>query len=122
MTRTVPDPHRPFGRRLTAMGTPLRPDGSLDVDGAARLATYLVDEQGNDALVISGTTGEAPTTSDGEKETPLRAVIEAVGHRAPRGAGARAHRTQPPLALPRPPADHGAARPVPRAPPRTHPA
>src|SRR2546421_8339628 len=72
----------PFGRLLTAMVTPLRPDGSLDADGAARLATHLVDEQGNDGLVINGTTGEAPTTTDAEKDTLLRAVVEAVGKRA----------------------------------------
>ncbi|HEY3503644.1 MAG TPA: 4-hydroxy-tetrahydrodipicolinate synthase [Actinocatenispora sp.] len=76
------DPRRPFGRLLTAMVTPFGPDGALDVDGAQRLAEYLVDEQGNDGLVISGTTGEAPTTSDREKETLLRAVVEAVGDRA----------------------------------------
>jgi 4-hydroxy-tetrahydrodipicolinate synthase len=72
----------PFGRLITAMVTPLRPDGSLDVEGAARLAAYLVDEQGNDGLVVSGTTGEGPTTTDGEKETLLRAVLDAVGDRA----------------------------------------
>lgn len=76
------DDRRPFGRLLTAMVTPFRADGKLDVDGAARLASYLVDEQGNDGLVISGTTGESPTTTDAEKETLLRAVIEAVGDRA----------------------------------------
>lgn len=73
---------RPYGRLLTAMVTPFAPDGTLDVEGAAKLATYLVDEQRNDALVISGTTGESPTTSDTEKDTLLRAVIEAVGDRA----------------------------------------
>ncbi|WP_326554799.1 4-hydroxy-tetrahydrodipicolinate synthase [Micromonospora sp. NBC_01813] len=72
----------PFGRLLTAMVTPLSDDGSLDLDGAARLASYLVDEQANDALVISGTTGESPTTTDEEKEQLLRVVIEAVGDRA----------------------------------------
>lgn len=76
------DTRRPFGRLLTAMVTPFRSDGSLDVDGASRLATYLVDEQRNDALVINGTTGEAPTTTDDEKETLLRMVVEAVGDRA----------------------------------------
>lgn len=81
------DPQRPFGRLLTAMVTPMRPDGSLDPEGAARLATYLVDEQRNDALVINGTTGEAPTTTDAEKETLLRAVVEAVGDRAQIVAG-----------------------------------
>jgi 4-hydroxy-tetrahydrodipicolinate synthase len=78
---------RPFGRLLTAMVTPLRPDRTLDVDGAGRLASYLVDEQRNDALVINGTTGEAPTTTDAEKETLLRAVVEAVGDRAKVVAG-----------------------------------
>jgi 4-hydroxy-tetrahydrodipicolinate synthase len=76
------DPGRPFGRLATAMVTPLGPDGSLDLDGAARLAGYLVDEQGNDALVVSGTTGESPTTTDAEKELLLRAVVDAVGNRA----------------------------------------
>jgi 4-hydroxy-tetrahydrodipicolinate synthase len=76
------DARRPFGRLITAMVTPFRADGSLDTDGAAALATHLVDDQGNDGLVISGTTGESPTTSDAEKETLLRAVLEAVGDRA----------------------------------------
>jgi 4-hydroxy-tetrahydrodipicolinate synthase len=71
----------PFGRVLTAMVTPFTADGALDVDGAQRLATTLVDT-GNDGLVISGTTGESPTTTDAEKETLLRAVVEAVGDRA----------------------------------------
>ena len=69
---------RPFGRLLTAMVTPFTPDGSLDLEGAARLAAHLVDEQRNDALVVSGTTGESPTTTDAEKETLLRVVIDAV--------------------------------------------
>lgn len=76
------DTSRPFGRLLTAMVTPFTSEGALDLDGAARLATYLVDEQANDALVINGTTGESPTTTDAEKENLLRAVVEAVGDRA----------------------------------------
>ncbi|BCJ54806.1 4-hydroxy-tetrahydrodipicolinate synthase 2 [Actinoplanes sp. NBRC 14428] len=76
------DPARPFGRLITAMVTPFAADGSLDADGAAALATYLVDEQRHDALVISGTGGESPTTTDAEKETLLRVVTEAVGNRA----------------------------------------
>jgi 4-hydroxy-tetrahydrodipicolinate synthase len=82
MTSTPIDNARPFGRLLTAMVTPMTADGSVDVDGAARLATYLVDEQHNDALVISGTTGESPTTTDAEKDTLLRTVVDAVGDRA----------------------------------------
>ena len=77
----------PFGRMLTAMVTPMTADGELDTDGAARLATYLVDEMRNDGLVISGTTGESPTTSNQEKDRLLRAVIEAVGDRAAVVAG-----------------------------------
>jgi 4-hydroxy-tetrahydrodipicolinate synthase len=83
-----PDEVRPFGRLVTAMVTPFTPSGELDVDGAQRLATYLVDEQRNDGLVISGTTGESPTTTDEEKDRLLRAVVEAVGDRASVVAGA----------------------------------
>jgi 4-hydroxy-tetrahydrodipicolinate synthase len=76
------DAARPFGRVLTAMVTPFTPAGELDLDGAAALATHLVDRGGNDGLVVSGTTGESPTTSDREKEALLRVVVEAVGDRA----------------------------------------
>lgn len=74
-------PAPPFGRLLTAMVTPFTDDGELDATGAAELATYLVDELGHDGLVISGTTGECPTTSDAEKNALLEAVVEAVGDR-----------------------------------------
>ncbi|MBO0869112.1 MAG: 4-hydroxy-tetrahydrodipicolinate synthase [Micromonosporaceae bacterium] len=92
---------RPFGRLLTAMVTPFNPDGSLDLDGAGRLATYLVDEQGNDGLVVSGTTGESPTTSDAEKESLLRAVVEAVGDRAHVVAGVGTYDTHHSIELAR---------------------
>src|SRR5437762_4904184 len=101
MTSRVTDPRRPFGRLLTAMVTPMRPDGSLDLDGATRLATHLVDEQGNDGLVISGTTGEAPTTTDAEKEALLRAVVEAVGDRAHVVAGVGTNDTRHTIELAR---------------------
>jgi 4-hydroxy-tetrahydrodipicolinate synthase len=78
----TPMPVPPFGRLLTAMVTPFTADGSLDLDAAASLATYLVDELGHDGLVVSGTTGESPTTSDAEKADLLRVVLEAVGDRA----------------------------------------
>jgi len=64
------------------MVTPFLEDASLDLDGAVRLATHLVDDDRHDGLVLSGTTGESPTTSDAEKESLLCAVIEAVGDRA----------------------------------------
>ncbi|AGZ45425.1 4-hydroxy-tetrahydrodipicolinate synthase [Actinoplanes friuliensis] len=87
------DHPRPFGRLLSAMVTPFTADGSLDVDGAAKLATWLVDEQGHDGLVISGTGGESPTTTDAEKETLLRVVVEAVGDRARIVAGVGTNNT-----------------------------
>ncbi|TQS44814.1 4-hydroxy-tetrahydrodipicolinate synthase [Cryptosporangium phraense] len=82
------DPRRPFGRVLTAMVTPFGADGSLDLKGAQKVAEHLVDVGGNDGLIVNGTTGEAPTMSDAEKESVLRAVIEAVGDRATIVAGA----------------------------------
>ena len=66
-----------FGRVMTAMVTPFTEDGSLDVDGAASLARWLQD-QGNEGLVVAGTTGESPTMSDAEKLTLWEAVAEAV--------------------------------------------
>ncbi len=71
----------PFGRVLTAMVTPFTDDGALDLDAAQALANHLVDN-GNDGLVVSGTTGESPTTSDDEKVALVRAVVDAVGDRA----------------------------------------
>src|SRR3990170_834044 len=55
-----------FGQVLTAMVTPFGADGSLNVDGARKLATHLVDN-GSDGLVVAGTTGESPTLSHDEK-------------------------------------------------------
>ncbi|GAA0519716.1 4-hydroxy-tetrahydrodipicolinate synthase [Saccharopolyspora subtropica] len=85
---------RPFGRVLTAMVTPFDESGKLDLKLAQELATYLVDKVGNDGLVVNGTTGESPTTSDHEKEQLLRAVVEAVGDRATVVAGAGTNNTE----------------------------
>lgn len=82
----------PFGRVLTAMVTPFRPDLSLDLDAVQELATYLVDN-GNDGLVVNGTTGESPTTTDHEQELVVRAVVDAVGDRAMVVAGASSNDT-----------------------------
>lgn len=95
------DSRRPFGRLLTAMVTPLQADGALNLDGAGRLATYLVEEQGNDALVVNGTAGESATTTDAEKETLLRAVVEAVGDRAKVLAGVGTNDTRHTIELAR---------------------
>ncbi|MET7475830.1 4-hydroxy-tetrahydrodipicolinate synthase [Streptomyces sp. NPDC005648] len=73
--------HAPFGRALCAMITPFTADGGLDLDGAQRLADHLVS-RGCDGLVLSGTTGESPTTTDAEKAALVEAVREAVGGRA----------------------------------------
>ncbi|MGY1738769.1 MULTISPECIES: 4-hydroxy-tetrahydrodipicolinate synthase [unclassified Geodermatophilus] len=81
------DPARPFGRVITAMVTPLAEDGSIDLAGAQELAAHLVDRQAHDGLVVLGTTGEAPTLSDGEQHAVLEAVIDAVGDRASVVAG-----------------------------------
>ncbi|UQX10179.1 4-hydroxy-tetrahydrodipicolinate synthase [Candidatus Mycobacterium methanotrophicum] len=86
------DVHSSLGTLLTAMVTPFGPDGALDAPAAARLATHLV-EAGCDGLVLSGTTGESPTTTDDEKLTLLRTVLEAVGDRARIIAGAGTYDT-----------------------------
>ncbi|MEU4803350.1 4-hydroxy-tetrahydrodipicolinate synthase [Actinosynnema sp. NPDC023587] len=74
-------PGRPFGRVLTAMVTPFDASGALDLDKAQHLAEHLVG-RGSDGLVVNGTTGESPTTTDAEKADLIRAVVEAVGDRA----------------------------------------
>ncbi len=76
----------PFGRALCAMITPFTESGALDLDGAQQLAERLV-AGGCDGLVLSGTTGESPTTTDAEKSALVRAAAEAVGDRAAVVAG-----------------------------------
>ncbi|MGW3207421.1 4-hydroxy-tetrahydrodipicolinate synthase [Streptomyces sp. NPDC001135] len=76
----------PFGRTLCAMITPFTEAGALDLDGARKLAAWLVAE-GCDGLVLNGTTGESPTTTDTEKAELIAAVREAVGDRASLVAG-----------------------------------
>ncbi|MEV6122352.1 4-hydroxy-tetrahydrodipicolinate synthase [Streptomyces sp. NPDC052077] len=81
-----PRPAAPFGRALCAMVTPFTEEGALDLDGAGRLAARLVAD-GCDGLVLSGTTGESPTTTDEEKAALVGAVREAVGAGVPLVAG-----------------------------------
>lgn len=76
----------PFGTVLTAMVTPFHEDGSVDLDGVQRVARHLVDH-GHDGLVVSGTTGEASTTTKEEDGEILAAVKDAVGDRATLVAG-----------------------------------
>jgi len=79
-------PEAPFGRVLTAMATAFHDDGSVDLEGTARIATHLVDH-GHDGVVVSGTTGESATTSVAEDGEILAAVRDAVGDRAKVVAG-----------------------------------
>ena len=74
------------------MVSPMKPDGSLDLAAAQQLAVHLMDN-GHDGLVVNGTTGESPTTTDSEKVDLVRAVVEAVGDRAHIIAGAGSNNT-----------------------------
>jgi len=85
-------PPAPFGRVLTAMVTAFRDDGDVDLDGTARVAAHLADH-GHDGIVVSGTTGEAPTTTTEEDGQILRAVIDAVGDRVTVVAGVGTNNT-----------------------------
>ncbi|MGH3865147.1 MAG: 4-hydroxy-tetrahydrodipicolinate synthase [Pseudonocardiaceae bacterium] len=98
---------RPFGRVLTAMVTPFAADGELDLDTAEKLAHQLV-ERGCDGLVVNGTTGESPTTTDAEKADLVRAVVAAVGDRAAVVAGAGTYDTAHSVRLARQAARAGA--------------
>ena len=100
-------PARPFGALLTAMVTPMTDDGALDLDAAERLAVELVDA-GHDGLVLNGTTGEAPTTSDREKADLVRVVVRALGGRALVLAGAGSNDTRHAVAMARDAAEAGA--------------
>lgn len=96
-----------FGTVGVAMISPFDADGELDLVAAEKLATHLVD-LGNDAIVVSGTTGESPTTSDKEKAALIRAVRSAVGTRAKVIAGVGTNDTQHSVELAREAAEAGA--------------
>lgn len=84
------DPY--FGHLITAMVTPFTKDDRIDYRAFEALAAKLVDE-GNDALVVSGTTGETSTLEDDEKEGLVRAAKSAVGGRAKIIAGTSTNHT-----------------------------
>lgn len=96
-----------LGRVLTAMVTPMDADGRVDVEAAAALAEHLLT-MGHDGLVVNGTTGESPTTSDEEKAALLRAVCEVVRGRAAVVAGVGTNDTAHTRALARQAAAAGA--------------
>jgi 4-hydroxy-tetrahydrodipicolinate synthase len=81
-----------LGEVLTAIVTPFREDGSVDLDAFRRLAAHLVDD-GSDGLVVTGTTGESPTLSDDERVELWRAAVETVGDRATVVAGTGTYST-----------------------------
>lgn len=87
-----------FGQLLTAMVTPFDPKGEVDYEGARTLARQLVDD-GNDGLVICGTTGEAPTLSSTEKVELWKAVKDAVGEKIPVIAGTGSYCTRSTIEL-----------------------
>jgi 4-hydroxy-tetrahydrodipicolinate synthase len=93
---------------LVAMVTPMTDQGLVDEAGTRRLAAYLVDEMRCDGLVVSGTTGESPTTSDAEKTRLIQNVVEAVGDRATVVAGVGTYDTAHSVELARAAADAGA--------------
>ena len=97
-----------FGRVLVAMVTPFTPDGDLDLKGAQELAAHLVDNGAADGLVVNGTTGEAPTTTDAEKAQVIKAVTEAVGDRAQVLAGVGTNSTRHTIELSRQAEENGA--------------
>src|SRR5699024_7356227 len=85
-------PPRSFGSVCVAMVTPMHPDGTLDIPAAQRLARHLVSS-GADALLLSGTTGESPTTHQPEKDELVTAVVEEIGDDAMIIAGAGSNDT-----------------------------
>jgi 4-hydroxy-tetrahydrodipicolinate synthase len=70
-----------LGEVLTATVTPFDADGAVDYERYRELCAFLVDN-GSDGVVVSGTTGESPTLSDGERVELLRVAIDAIGDRA----------------------------------------
>ncbi|KAA1376482.1 4-hydroxy-tetrahydrodipicolinate synthase [Aeromicrobium fastidiosum] len=107
MTSPLASEAAPFGRVLTAMVTPFTVDGELDLDAAQKVASHLVDH-GNDGLVVSGTTGESPTTTVEEDGRLLAAVLEAVGDRATVVAGVGTNDTRHSVELAEQAKKHGA--------------
>ena len=70
-----------LGEVLTAIVTPFRPDGAVALDRFRALCRYLV-ENGSDGLVVTGTTGEAPTLSDDERFALYEAAVDEIGGHA----------------------------------------
>jgi len=82
-----------LGELLTAIVTPFRADGSVDIDSFRALARHLV-ENGSDGLVVTGTTGESPTLADEERFELYAAAVDEVGERATVVAGTGTYDTR----------------------------
>jgi len=100
-------PAAPFGRMLTAMATAFHPDGGHDLEGTQQVAKHLL-ANGHDGLVVSGTTGESPTTTTDEDGETLAAVRDAVGPDVPIVAGVGTNDTRTSLVLARQAREKGA--------------
>jgi 4-hydroxy-tetrahydrodipicolinate synthase len=96
-----------LGRVITAMVTPFKADGSLDLDGARTLAEHLV-AHGSDGIVVCGTTGESPTLTHQEKHDLWSAVAQEVRGKASVIAGTGTYSTSESIELTRTAADAGA--------------
>jgi 4-hydroxy-tetrahydrodipicolinate synthase len=97
----------PFGHVLTAMVSPMRADGSLDLDSTRRLVAHLL-ENGHDGIVVNGTTGESATLSDDESVELVRVVAEAASGRAAVVAGVGSNATAHSVEMARRAVDAGA--------------
>ena len=97
----------PFGHVLTAMVSPMRADGSLDLDSTLRLVAHLLDS-GHDGIVVNGTTGESATLSDDESIELVRVVAEAAAGRAAVVAGVGSNATAHSVEMARRAVDAGA--------------
>ncbi|MDQ3766914.1 MAG: 4-hydroxy-tetrahydrodipicolinate synthase [Actinomycetota bacterium] len=95
-----------FGQVITAMVTPFNPDGSLNLDGARKLAAHLVDN-GSDGIFVTGTTGESPTLSHAEKLSLFSGIVEEVSGHAKVIAGTGTYNTSESVELTREAADKG---------------
>jgi 4-hydroxy-tetrahydrodipicolinate synthase len=81
-----------LGEVLTAMVTPLQPDGAVDYDRFRSLARHLV-ENGSDGLVVAATTGESPTITDDERIELIATAVDEVGDGATVVAGTGTYST-----------------------------
>lgn len=98
----------PFGRVITAMVTPMRPDGSVDEEGLRAVVEHLI-AHGHDGIVVNGTTGESATLTDDESIDAVRIAVEVAGDRAVITAGVGSNSTAHSIEMAARAVDAGAA-------------